>query len=152
VRVASWVDLAASSPSARAPANGDGHANHDRPALAVAYAAPASDSEARIAVVWQELLGIARIGRDDDFLALGGHSLLAIQLVSRLRDRFGVELSVHDLFSGPTVAQLARAVERALGDGDAERARVAAMLDVVEELSEADIASLLAAEGSELND
>jgi Phosphopantetheine attachment site len=72
--------------------------------------------------------------------------------VSRLRDRFGVELSVHDLFSGPTVAQLARAVERALGDGDAERARVAAMLDVVEELSEADIASLLAAEGSELND
>jgi len=49
--------------------------------------------------VWEELLGVAGIGVDDNFFALGGHSLLAVRLVSRVRDLIGVELPVAAVFA-----------------------------------------------------
>jgi acyl carrier protein len=85
--------------------------SHPRPPLDTEYTKPQAGSEERIAQLWEELLGIHPVGAHDDFLALGGHSLLAIQLISRLRDSFGVEVSVQTFFENPTVAALGRFVE-----------------------------------------
>ncbi|HKV11774.1 MAG TPA: non-ribosomal peptide synthase/polyketide synthase, partial [Thermoanaerobaculia bacterium] len=73
--------------------------------------APQTPVELTIASVWSDLLGQPRIGRDDSFFELGGHSLLATQVVSRLRDRLGVELPVRALFEEPTLRGLARRIE-----------------------------------------
>jgi acyl carrier protein len=85
---------------------------HARPALRNAYAPPSTETETRIAAIFQELLGIEAVGIHDSFFELGGHSLLATQVVSRLRDRLGVELPAPVLFEEPSVAGLAGRVER----------------------------------------
>jgi acyl carrier protein len=77
------------------------------------YVAPRTELEERIAAVWQDLLGVERIGAHDDFFALGGHSLLATQIVSRLRDLFQLELPLAVMFEAPTVAKLSQLVEDA---------------------------------------
>jgi acyl carrier protein len=72
---------------------------------------PATAVEQAVAGLWTELLGVQRIGRRDDFFESGGHSLLAMQLVSRVRDRFGVDLPLKSLFERPTVAGLAETID-----------------------------------------
>ncbi|HKH45887.1 MAG TPA: amino acid adenylation domain-containing protein, partial [Thermoanaerobaculia bacterium] len=72
--------------------------------------APRDPVEGLLAGIWEEVLGRERVGVTDDFFALGGHSLLATQVVSRVRETFGVELPVHDLFERPTIAGLSAAL------------------------------------------
>ncbi|WP_296268056.1 non-ribosomal peptide synthase/polyketide synthase [Pseudomonas sp. UBA6562] len=72
------------------------------------YAAPQSPTEAAMAAIWAEVLGVERVGRHDDFFELGGHSLLAVTLVERLR-KAGLVIDVRVLFAQPTVAALASA-------------------------------------------
>jgi len=74
---------------------------------------PRTSVERAVASVWAGVLKVDRIGLDDDFFALGGHSLLAAQVIGRMRESLGVELSVRRLFETPTVAGLSRAVEEA---------------------------------------
>ncbi|MBV8193565.1 MAG: non-ribosomal peptide synthetase [Alphaproteobacteria bacterium] len=78
------------------------------------YREPSSDVERQIAQLIQDLLRLERVGADDNFFLLGGHSLLGTQLVLGIRERFGAELMLRDLFEGPTVAQLAHKVEEAV--------------------------------------
>ena len=82
-------------------------AAHARPELRSAYEAPRDETEAAIAAIWQELLGIERVGVHDNFFDLGGHSLLATQVMSRVREALGVDLSLEALFEAPTVGGLA---------------------------------------------
>jgi amino acid adenylation domain-containing protein len=83
----------------------------EQTAEAAEFVAPRTPVEARLATVWAEVLGLKQVGIADDFFALGGHSLLAIQLVSRLREAFGVELPLRRLFTVSTVEALARELE-----------------------------------------
>ncbi|UZE84263.1 non-ribosomal peptide synthetase [Pseudomonas viciae] len=74
------------------------------------YVAPEGATETALARIFQELLGLERVGRSDSFFELGGHSLLAAQLVSRVRQQLGGDLMLRELFSHPTVEELARVV------------------------------------------
>ncbi|HEX2091425.1 MAG TPA: amino acid adenylation domain-containing protein [Longimicrobiaceae bacterium] len=111
---------AAGEPRPLRPASVVGAKHHARPALSNPYVAPGTGTEARIAEVWQEMLEIDQVGVHDDFFALGGHSLYATQIISRVRDHFQVELSLHALFEHPTVAGLAEQVEALRAAGATE--------------------------------
>jgi amino acid adenylation domain-containing protein len=70
------------------------------------YSAPLDETEQRLAEIWQEILEVDQVGRDDDFFELGGHSLLAIRLISVVRKAFETEMPIGDIFDYPTIAQL----------------------------------------------
>ncbi|GFE13224.1 hypothetical protein Sgleb_12710 [Streptomyces glebosus] len=74
---------------------------------AVTGGEPRSPEERKLCAIVAEVLGIERVGLHDEFFALGGTSILMIRLVHRVRDEFGVELSLRDVFAGPTVAAVA---------------------------------------------
>jgi amino acid adenylation domain-containing protein len=78
-----------------------------------AFIAPRNEHEHEIAAIWEAVLGASRVGVQTSFFELGGHSLLATQVVSRIRQAFGVEVPLRVLFETPTVEALASLVERA---------------------------------------
>jgi len=62
------------------------------------YEAPNGAVEEALAEIWEQLLGLERVGRQDNFFELGGHSLLAVRLIERMRQRLGLEMSISDIF------------------------------------------------------
>jgi hypothetical protein len=76
-----------------------------------AYEAPVGPVEESLAELWQGLLRVARVGRDDNFFALGGHSLLAMQMVNELRTLLRVELPFRAVFVSLTLADLAARID-----------------------------------------
>jgi amino acid adenylation domain-containing protein len=115
-----------------------------------AYVAPRNDAEKQLVQIWEELLKAREVGVEDSFFELGGHSLLATQVVSRIRDAFGVSLPLQVFFQTPTIAALATAIEerKASGGADAiprmERSTSRAdLLSRLDQLSEEQIDALL---------
>jgi acyl transferase domain-containing protein/SAM-dependent methyltransferase/acyl carrier protein len=151
--LASTVRLAATKASN--PSQGTIAAEFARPGLREAYVAPRDRHEQVLVGLWGELLGIADIGIHDNFFDLGAHSLVAIQLISRIRDVFGVEVPVGKLFAGPTVAELADLLHQTadlstrIVDDSAELAR---LLDVVKGLPDKQIEQLRVGDGSAVAD
>jgi len=86
-----------------------------------AFVAPRNPLEAAVATIWAEVLGRSRIGVHENFFEQGGHSLRAAQVVSRLKEALNIDLSVRSLFEKPTVAALAREIERATASRAAQR-------------------------------
>jgi amino acid adenylation domain-containing protein len=89
----------------------------ERPAGGAPGEPPQSDTERAVAAIWSRILGIERIARTDHFFDIGGHSLLATQVISRLRDELGAEVSLRTIFEMPTVVDLARAVDELRANG-----------------------------------
>jgi NADPH:quinone reductase-like Zn-dependent oxidoreductase/acyl carrier protein len=83
---------------------------HPRPDLATPYVMPRTDAERTIAEIWQDLLGITEVGVHDSFFELGGDSLIGVQVLSRIKKAFGVQVTSSILYEGPTVEALARLV------------------------------------------
>jgi amino acid adenylation domain-containing protein len=81
-----------------------------RPAVDTPLVPPRTPLEARLAALWAELLDRRDVGVDDNFFDLGGHSLVLMQLASRIRDEFGVDVPIPVLFDVPTVAGMAVAI------------------------------------------
>jgi amino acid adenylation domain-containing protein len=76
------------------------------------YEAPQSPVEERLASFLRVLLGVARVGRDDNFFDLGGHSLLGAQMIARIHQTFGVELSLRNIFDHPTLREMSWEIEK----------------------------------------
>ena len=85
-------------------------ASFERPDLVSAYVAPRSPVEETLAGFWQSLLGVERVGVDDNFFDLGGHSLIAVRLFRMIRSQWGVDLPMSVLFEAPTVAECAERI------------------------------------------
>jgi amino acid adenylation domain-containing protein/non-ribosomal peptide synthase protein (TIGR01720 family) len=84
---------------------------HHRPALETSYEAPRTDMERLLAEIWQDLLGIDKVGVNDNFFSLGGDSVVGIQVVARAAAA-GVRLTTKDAFARQTIAELAEAAGR----------------------------------------
>jgi hypothetical protein len=101
--------------------------------------------ERQLAELWAELLNVPAVGRQDNFFELGGHSLLAVQLLSRVRQMRGVDISLEVVYGGDfTVAELAKAIELKeieLGGEDYQD-----LLRELEALSDDQVRALLAEE------
>jgi acyl carrier protein len=77
-----------------------------RPTLARSYVAPETNIEQAIATIWQEVLGLDKVGRHDNFFDLGGHSLRMVQVHSKLKAQFEQDLPMIKLFEHPTIATM----------------------------------------------
>lgn len=80
-------------------------ANHD-------YVAPRTETESLLAQIWSEILGLDRVGVEDNFFMLGGHSLQATRVVARMRDAFKMDVPLPLLFEATTISKLAKVVEQ----------------------------------------
>ncbi|MFI7673232.1 SDR family NAD(P)-dependent oxidoreductase [Actinophytocola sp. NPDC049390] len=105
IRNTTTESIAAEDAAAAEPADDDTDTPADAPVQA-------TELEATIAGVWARMLGVERVGVDDDFFDLGGNSLVAVQLIAQLRKAVGVRLPMRVLFEQPTVSGLAVRVEQ----------------------------------------
>src|SRR5690606_6722358 len=97
-----------------------------------AYVAPETELERSLARLWQDVLGVDRVGRSDDFFELGGHSLLATQLVSRIKMELGVSLPLRAVFEASRLDELAERLGASAGrlaESDLDR-----LADLISEL------------------
>jgi NADP-dependent 3-hydroxy acid dehydrogenase YdfG/acyl carrier protein len=109
------------------------------------YVPPQDEVEAAMAALWEELFGLQRLSVNDNFFELGGNSLLGIQLISRVRKDFQVELPLNTLFETPTVAGLTAAIaETRLREKEAEE--IERLLREIESLSPDELQATLAQE------
>ena len=77
------------------------------------FVAPRTPTEAKLAAIWVEVLGLQQVSINDNFFELGGHSLLATQIISRLRQAFSIEVPLRLLFEAPTIASVSKTIETA---------------------------------------
>jgi surfactin family lipopeptide synthetase A len=118
--------------------------DQSRPELLQEYVAPRTPLESELAGVWGQVLSLENIGVNDNFFELGGHSLLATQLVSRIRDAFGVELPLRQIFELPTVAQQAERIQTSMQAEQEGIEDLSEILESLEGLSDEDVKALLA--------
>ncbi|QOT00303.1 amino acid adenylation domain-containing protein [Brevibacterium sp. JNUCC-42] len=77
------------------------------------YVAPKNEIQKQLADIWAEVLGITQVGITDNFFERGGHSLKATMLVSRINKHFGIQYPLKEVFSRPTVEQMATSITEA---------------------------------------
>lgn len=88
---------------------------YPRPALGNAYVAPRTPLETKLTEAWQTMLGIEQVGAQDNFFELGGDSLISVQVISKVKKEFSVQLASSTLYENPTPEEFAKAIEAAKG-------------------------------------
>ena len=85
--------------------------------------APQGEIEKTIAAIWERVLGIRDISRDDDFFMCGGDSLKAVKIISEINTTEGMpsDLAIQTLFASPTIAMLAEQIEKNISSTGAEK-------------------------------
>jgi amino acid adenylation domain-containing protein len=111
-----------------------------------AYEAPRTAIEESLVEIWQQVLGVERVGINDNFFELGGHSLLAMQLNSRVCQMFQIEIGINSIFGAPTIATLAELIEKEQAGQQIDDTSLEDMLREIESLSMDDIDNALADE------
>lgn len=107
----------------------------------VEHEAPRNETERQMVEIWQKISGIERLGINENFFDIGGNSLLGIQLISHIRDAFGLDIPINSLFDSPTIAGLSNLIiENQLQEqfGDLDR-----LLDTIEGLSKQEVSERL---------
>ncbi len=104
---------AANVQAARKP---EGGAKFERPNLDGDFIEPRDNVERMLTAMWEELLGVNRVGIRDGFFDLGGHSLIAVRLFAQIKKTFHVEFPMSVLFSAPTVEAVAKLIKAEIGD------------------------------------
>jgi acyl carrier protein len=97
--------------------------------------APHEGLEQQIAEIWQQVLHVERVGREDDFFELGGHSLLVINLVSQLQLNLGLKVTPQEVFQHPILGNFAANLDPQAGQVGTEKLNaLEALLDEMEEI------------------
>lgn len=111
----------------------------------VEYVAPRNDIEQQLAASWSEVFGLERVSVHDNFFDLGGHSLLAAQVANRLAPRYGIEVTLAELFERPTIASLAELIaERLCASAELDDPAELALLAELERMSDEEAQAALA--------
>ena len=97
---------------------------------------PATDTERRLAAIWQTILGVERVGSTDRFFGIGGHSLLAMRMLSAATNEFGCQLKIRDVFTHQSVAEFAQWIDVLTSDTVIESRSVCSDDDVALEETE----------------
>ena len=113
-RVRLWIEHHA---ELRVPGETRG-GQHKRPDVGTPFAEPEGPIEQRLATIWQDALGLDRVGRNDDFFEIGGHSLLAVQILAKTREAFGVDFPLDRALEAARLSSAAAVVAELLGQAE----------------------------------
>ncbi|MDL2144169.1 amino acid adenylation domain-containing protein [Flavobacterium tructae] len=76
------------------------------------YVAPKSETEKALTIIWQEILGIEKVGIEDNFFDLGGHSLMIGQVINLIYKQLEGSISYKEFFLTPTIAQISQKIQK----------------------------------------
>jgi amino acid adenylation domain-containing protein len=107
-----WVELESIPLTSNGKVNKKALPDPELADMVAEYVAPRNATEQALANIWQELLGLERVGIYDNFFELGGHSLLAMRVISAIRKELNVELSIRELFVYPVIASLSANLDK----------------------------------------
>ncbi|HLP59561.1 MAG TPA: phosphopantetheine-binding protein, partial [Candidatus Deferrimicrobium sp.] len=117
-RLRQWVMDMGTGANEKEPGKTVGSSRYQRPQLQSNFEEPKEGAEQIVAEIWQELLGIDKVGVHDDFFQLGGHSLLATKLMARMREVFRIDLPLSILFDKPTIREIVNHIIATWGDAE----------------------------------
>jgi acyl carrier protein len=107
------------------------------------YVAPRTGTEELLANIWGDVLGVEKVGVEDDFFDLGGHSLMATRVTSRIRQAFNVEMPLRALFETPTISGLAESLEELVNSEREGMGQITDVLEMLDGLSEEEVNAML---------
>ncbi|MBV4507382.1 amino acid adenylation domain-containing protein [Pseudomonas sp. BW13M1] len=116
----------------------------DASQLQLAHVVPVTELERKLAAIWAEVLHVERVGLQDNFFDLGGHSLLIVQVIGRVREQLGVDLSLNELFEQATLADFSQVVERKSGQVANAHDELTKSLEALKRLTAQEIDNLIA--------
>lgn len=118
-----YQNLSTSSLPQISEENNTSQSVHPRPELTNAYVSPRNQTEQVIAKIWQQIIGVDRVGIYDNFFELGGDSLIGLQVIAKLNQEFKSNIPVATLYKAPTVSTIAEVVNPTTTESDPTKQR-----------------------------
>ncbi|EIM18035.1 phosphopantetheine-binding protein [Pseudomonas chlororaphis] len=107
------------------------------------YVAPQSELEQQIAAIWADVLKLDRVGLSDNFFELGGHSLLVAQVVTRVKQQFGVDIPIRSLFGAESLSAFVEKVQALRETTSSLQDELAKSLEALKRLSPDDLEKII---------